>query len=172
MRLNYKENTLKTAFVPTLAAGSELPAGQFDCEIVRTAEVTIRATIPVNTEEAHLDINLYYSPDGVNYDTVPYTYRSLLEKDETTAPTNTTIQRTWIIDPIEHGWFKITVQNNAAGWNATNVSVWTNVARWGDEYLEATKYNKLEENLTLHTAQIKQLGTNISNLANVIALKR
>lgn len=133
--LQYKENTLKTFELASLASGDEMPAGYLDPEIVRTAGVTLRATYGVVTDSTTLRLNVYYSPDGQNYDTVAYTYFDL---DLSTGTT----QKTVILDLIEHGWYLIKVQNNTPD-AATNVKVWVSNARWGDHYLEATKTAKM-----------------------------
>jgi len=109
----------------SLAASGTQIIGNLDCRKVRTVSITCRATYNASATDA-VRVNLYFSPDGENYDTIPYTY---FDVDVTVSEA---CQETAIIDFPEHGYMKIEAYNQDSSYAATAVSVWSTVVKWGD----------------------------------------
>jgi len=90
-----------------------------DAEIT---SVTIRATYAA-TCDADAVVKIYFSPDGLNWDTVPFDTLAL------TRTAGETCQRTKVINPPKFGYFKYAVYNGNDGTAKviTNVKVWVTI---------------------------------------------
>ena len=109
--------------IDSLSASGTQIIGNLDCRKVRTVTITCRATYNGSATSA-VRVNLYFSPDGENYDTIPYTY---FDVDVTVS---VACQETAIIDFPEHGFMNIEIYNQDSSYAATNVKVWSTVVKW------------------------------------------
>ena len=103
--------------ITTIPAGTKKLFGTLDVRFSRTASITLRGTYNASATSG-LRVNVYYSPDGDNFDTIPYLYFDL----DFTA--GSTVQETHICDFPEHGQVLIEVENTDGTYSATNISVW------------------------------------------------
>jgi len=110
----------------SLAAKTEMPCGVLDCRKVRTSSITCRAKYHASAT-APVRVNLYFSPDSKNYDTIPYTFFDV------NLTAGSECQETAIIDFPEHGYMQVEVKNTDATYSATNIQVWDTIIKWKDE---------------------------------------
>lgn len=89
----------------------------------RTVGITAKTTYNASGTGS-LRVNLYYSPDGINFDTIAYTYFDV------TITAATTQQRTAIVDIPEIGYMQIAIQNLDATYTQTNVQAWVTQEKW------------------------------------------
>jgi len=90
----------------------------------RTLSITVRLTFGGQID-ADATVELYYSPDGSNWDTIPYTSFII------PFTISTTKQRTAIIDPPEHGYVRVAIKNNSAADALSIVTCWYTIQSWG-----------------------------------------
>jgi len=91
----------------------------------RGLSVTGRVTFH-SSATAGADIEVYYSPDGKNWDTDPF------GTDSITVTAGATKQSTSYIVAPEHGYVKFAVKNNDTGYALTNVMLWYTIQSWPD----------------------------------------
>ena len=117
----------KTALgnIPSLKASEKNRVGNLDCSKARTVNISCRVTYGNATKAVR--VNLYYSPDGTHYDTVPFSYFNV----DLTA--STTVQETHIFDFPEIGYMDVEVENLDTSVTATNVMVFSNAIKWPEE---------------------------------------
>lgn len=101
----------------SLAASGEVIVGNVTMERPRNFMVSCRVTYNAAATGA-VRVRLFFSPDGQNYDTVPYT---TFDPDLTAGAT---VQESASIDAPEKGFLKLTVQNLDAVYAASGISVW------------------------------------------------
>jgi hypothetical protein len=89
----------------------------------RTLSITVRLTFDAASDTDAV-VNLYYSPDGNNWDTINFATFTI------THTASTTKQRTAIIDPPEHGYIWVTVYNASQAKTFTNVKIWFTIQSW------------------------------------------
>lgn len=111
--------------IDSLAASGTQIIGNLDCRKVRTVSISCRVTYNASATSA-VRANLYFSPDGENYDTVAYAYFDV------NVTAGSTIQETGIFDFPEHGFMKVEVYNQDASYAATAVKVWSTVVKWSE----------------------------------------
>lgn len=108
--------------IASLAASAEQIVG--DVTLVRLETLTITTKVTYNASATGaVRLKLYFSPDGKNYDTVPYAYYDI----DLTA--GSTIQETKGVDAPEAGHLRVAVQNLDATYAATNVFVWASIVK-------------------------------------------
>ena len=108
-------------FTPSVAASGTLHStGSIDLVKARTVSITVRGTFNASAQSG-ATLNVYYSPDGNNFDTVPYATEAI------NLSAGSTVQETVIIDPPEHGWLIAEVVNDSSSYTLTNVKVWYTV---------------------------------------------
>jgi hypothetical protein len=94
-------------------------------ELVRARTLSITARIDFETScQDDATINLYYSADGNHWDTLPYATQDI------TASAGNTVQKTFIVDPPEHGYITGKIVNNSAADTLTNVKLWYSIQAW------------------------------------------
>jgi len=108
---------------PSLAASARARTGDVKLIKCRTLSVTATGTYNASGTDA-LRVNIYYSPDGTNWDTVPYAYYDV------NLTTGERCQETAIIDAPEHGSVKFEAQNQDATYAVTNVKLWITIQSW------------------------------------------
>lgn len=106
--------------IDSLAVSTEKDIGNLKLYRIETFTVTTKV-IYNGAATAGLRLNMYFSPDGRNYDTIPYAYYDI---DFTAGGT---VQETKIVDAPEQGDMRISVENLDAGQTATSIKVWTNL---------------------------------------------
>ena len=92
----------------------------------RTLSFTVRLTCGASLN-ADPEVDLFFSPDGQNWDSIPYTSFTM------TFTASTTIQKTVIIDPPEHGYVRFAVVNKSSAGQLTNVVSWLSIQSWPPE---------------------------------------
>lgn len=111
--------------VPLIAASGKKATSDIVLTKCRTLSISARVTYNASAT-ATARVNLYYSADGNNFDTIPYTYFDI----DLTA--GGTVQETKIIDAPEHGYLKFEVENLDASYTLTNCMLWYSIQSWGD----------------------------------------
>lgn len=122
----------------SVAASAEVSMGQIICNNLRTVTITVRVTYGGGAGTAGT-MRLYYSPDGIHTDTVPYTNFSV------NLSAGATVQETAILDLPERGFIEFRFLNGDAV--STNVRGWYSVARQGDTSVEGDKVVKILEEI-------------------------
>ena len=98
----------------------------------RTLSITTRLTFNAASDTDAL-VELYYSPDGNNWDTVVYTSWTIAHTASATK------QRTVIIEPPEHGYVWVMVYNASQAKTFTNVQMWYTIQSWEEIGAETTE---------------------------------
>lgn len=108
-------------FKPSLAASGTLyGTGNIDLVKARTVSITVRCTFNASAQ-ASATLNVYFSPDGNHFDTVPYATETIdLDAGET-------VQETVIIDPPEHGYLSADIVNESSSYALTDIKTWYTV---------------------------------------------
>ena len=111
--------------IETIAAsGRDQIPGQIPFVRARTLSITIRLTCGAQLD-ADAIAELYYSPDGNKWDTIPYATQAI------TFTAGGTVQKTFIVDPPEHGHMVIKILNGSSGDTITNAIGWYSIQSWG-----------------------------------------
>ena len=107
--------------IETIAASgrNQIP-GAIPLIRARTLSVTVRMTFGASID-ADATIEVYYSPDGENWDTLTYATQAVA------FTVSTTVQKTVIIDPPEHGHICIKVLNGSDADTITDVIAWYSI---------------------------------------------
>lgn len=108
--------------IDSLALSTEKAIGNLKLYPVKTFTVTTRV-IYNGAATLAVRLNMYFSPDGKNYDTIPYAYYDI---DFTAGGT---VQESKIVDAPEQGNMGFSVENLDAGQAATSIKVWTNLEK-------------------------------------------
>ena len=110
--------------IETIAAsGREQIPGQIPLVRARTLSCTVRMTFGASIN-ANATIEIYYSPDGNKWDSLTYASQAV------TFTAGGTVQKTFIIDPPEHGHMIIKVLNGSQADTITNVIGWYSIQSW------------------------------------------
>lgn len=105
------------------ASGTLRSPGDFALVRARSASVTIRLTFGASID-ADTTVNVYYSPDGTNWDSVVFTSFVIA------YTVSTTKQRTIALNVPEHGYMIISVVNGSSADTLTNIVAWYSVQSW------------------------------------------
>ena len=108
--------------IDSLALSSEKDIGNVKLYRIETFTITTRVKYNA-AATAGLRLNMYFSPDEKNYDTIPYAYYDI---DFTAGGT---VQETKIVDAPEQGDMMVSVSNLDAAQAATLIKVWTNLEK-------------------------------------------
>lgn len=92
----------------------------------RTLSITTRVTYAAGATKP-VQVNVYFSPDGSNWDTVPIDYYTV------TLAAGQTVQESYLAAVPEHGWTKIGIQNQDSANAVTDVKVWYTIQSWKDK---------------------------------------
>lgn len=110
--------------IETIAASArEQIPGAIPFVRARTLSVTVRMTMGASID-ADATIELYYSPDGEMWDTLPYAAQGV------TYTASGTVQKTFIVDPPEHGHMIIKVLNGSSADTITDIRAWFSIQSW------------------------------------------
>lgn len=112
--------------IETIAAsGRGQVPGSIPLIRARTLTVTARMTFGASID-ADATIEIYYSPDGTNWDTLTYTTYAV------TYTSGGTVQQTIIIDPPEHGHIAVKILNGSSADTLTDVVAWYSIQSYYD----------------------------------------
>lgn len=115
----------KTWFAGSSIAISGTIASGGAINLVRTRTVSITAKVKFHgSATGDVRVDLYYSPDGKNWDTVAYTTFDIA------VSAGVNVQRTAIIDAPEHGYLEVRLVNEDATYATSEYRVWRSVQLW------------------------------------------
>ena len=110
--------------IETIAAsGREQIPGTVPLVRARTLSCTVRMTFGAAIN-ANATIEVYYSPDGNNWDNLTYAAQAVV------FTAGATRQQSFIIDPPEHGHIIFKVLNGSQADVITNVIGWYSIQSW------------------------------------------
>lgn len=104
--------------IGSLTASEERIVGDVTLYRIETFSVTTKVTYN-GSATAGIRLNMYFSPDGNNYDTVPYAYYDI----DLTA--GGTVQESKLVDSPERGYLRIAVKNLDTVYAASGIFIWT-----------------------------------------------
>ncbi len=111
--------------IETIAAsGREQIPGAIPFVRARTLSITARMTFGQSIDDDAV-VELYYSPDGEMWDTIPYATQAI------TYTAAGTVQKTFIVDPPEHGHMVIKILNGSDADTITDIRAWYSIQSWG-----------------------------------------
>lgn len=105
------------------ASGSVVSPGDVALVRARTLSVTARVKFH-GSGDTDATVYLYYSPDGKNWDTIPYASFALA------VSAGAYVQRTVPIDLPEHGYIKAKLTNGDSSYAITEVKAWYAIQSW------------------------------------------
>jgi len=111
--------------IETIAASgrNQIP-GSIPFVRARTLSITARMTFGASIN-ADATIEIYYSPDCDMWDTIPYATQAV------TYTAGGTVQKTFIVDPPEHGHLSIWILNGSDQDTITDIRAWYSIQSWG-----------------------------------------
>jgi len=109
--------------VASLAVSGKQKVGVISAQNLRTLTLTARVTYNASAT-APVKVNVYHTPDGKVWDTVPYVSFTV------TLTAGSVVQRTVNIVPPEEGTLQIEVENTDATYTATEVGVFYRASNW------------------------------------------
>ncbi len=110
--------------IETIAvSGREQIPGQIPLVRTRTLSITVRMTFGAAVD-ANATIELYYSPDGNMWDTLTYATQAV------TYTAGAAVQKSFIVDPPEHGHIIVKVLNGSAADTITDIRGWYSIQSW------------------------------------------
>ena len=118
-------------FIESIIAisGTARSSGAISLVKARTLSITTRVTFNGSgTEDA--TVNLYYSPDGSNYDTTAFATWAL------TVDAGKTVQRTVVVDTPEHGFIYAAITNGDGSYTLTAAKMWYAIQSWEKDISE------------------------------------
>ena len=114
------------SIIPLLGQGAtEYANGSIPLVRARTLTVTARGDFSGGSI-ADTTMNLLYSPDGNNIDTVAYATIAI------PFTAGATVQRTLLCDPPEHGYMMVQFVNTDAVGSVARLKVWYTIQSWDD----------------------------------------
>ena len=138
------------SIIGLLGQGATVTAvGSIPLVRARTLTITSRMTFSAGSI-ADTTCNLYFSPDGQNWDTTPYAFIAI------PFTASATIQRTLLVDPPEHGYILIQYVNTDAVGSVANVTTWYTIQSWDDigaDLIENSMMRALEKEKQEETGQ-------------------
>ena len=110
--------------ISSIAVSSEVAYGTV-IDLIKTRRFTLTGQCIFGTDpDGNVKFNIYYSPDGKNWDTEAY------GSVELTAVSATKVQKTAYVIVPEHGHFMIKAENVATDVAATAVKAWFTIQDW------------------------------------------
>jgi hypothetical protein len=103
-----------------LALSGTLEAGLVNCRNLKSIVLSGRAKFH-SSGTGNLTVNVYYSPDGNNFDTTAFSYLTL------TCSAGNIVQASSIVTMPDTGFCKISISNADATYAATDIAVWVSV---------------------------------------------
>jgi len=110
------------ATISLLKPQQEIECSSFRNSVDDIVAITARCSYALVHTEG-LRISIFYSPDGKNYDTIPFTFFDIDIK------ANAVQQKTQLIEILPTGLFIIKVKNMDPTKNVTNISLFINKER-------------------------------------------
>ena len=110
------------ATISLLKPQQEIECSSFRNSVDDVVAITARCSYSSNPTQ-ELRISIFYSPDGKNYDTIPFTFFDIDFKE------NVVQQKTQLIEILPAGIFIIKVKNMDPTMNVTNISLFINKER-------------------------------------------
>jgi len=104
---------------------TEYENGSIPLVRARTLTITARCDFSAGSI-ADTTMNLLYSPDGNNIDTVAYATIAI------PFTAGATVQRTLLCDPPEHGYMMVQFVNTDAVGSVARLKVWYTIQSWDD----------------------------------------
>ena len=112
--------------IETIAAsGRDQIPGQIPLVRARTLSCTVKMTFG-GAIDADATAELYYSPDGNRWDTLTYAAQAIA------FTAGGTVQKTFIVDPPEHGHMIVKVLNGSQSDTITDVIAWYSIQSWAE----------------------------------------
>ncbi|MCK5504549.1 MAG: hypothetical protein KAJ10_05275 [Thermodesulfovibrionia bacterium] len=110
--------------IETIAASgrNQIP-GNIPLVRARTLSVTVQMTFG-GSIDADATAELYYAPDEDNWDTLTYCTQTI------TFTAGAFVQKTFIVDPPEHGQMIIKVLNGSQSDTITDIRAWYSIQSW------------------------------------------
>ena len=115
----------------------------------RTLTITVQADFSAGSI-ADTTMNLLFSPDGNNLDTVAYATIAI------PFTASATVQRTLLCDPPEHGYMFVQFVNTDAVGSVARIKVWYTIQSWddiGSDVIEQALIRALEKQKQEETGQ-------------------
>ena len=112
----------QTATISLLKPHQEIECSSFRISVDDIVAITARCSYGSDITQ-ELRISIFYSPDGKNYDTIPFTFFDIDIKE------NAVQQKTQLIEILPTGIFTIKVKNMDPTKNVTNISLFINKER-------------------------------------------
>jgi len=138
------------AIIPLIPIGGTGSAGQtIQLVRARTLSITVRLTFDAASDTDAV-VNIYYSPDGNNWDTEVYATFTIADTASTTK------QKTAIIDPPEHGYIRVQIYNASQAKTFTNVKLSYTIQSWhevGAEIDDKVIKREMERQIIQETGQ-------------------
>lgn len=100
-----------------LNASGKINVGSVNTKKTRSLSITARVTYNASATSG-VKVNTYFSADGHDFDTVPYTFFTI----DLTA--DSVVQETHLIDVPENGMLRIELENVDSTYTATDITVW------------------------------------------------
>ena len=107
----------------SLAGSQEVEILNYNLIRTRTFSLSARIKFHASATSA-ARANFYFSPDGDNYDSVPYTYFDI------NLTAGAVVQETHLIDTPEKGFIKVAVKNLDAVYPITGINTWITSTFW------------------------------------------
>ena len=138
------------SIIPLLGQGAtEYAAGSIPLVRARTLTITVQADFSAGSI-ADTTMNLLFSPDGNNLDTVAYATIAI------PFTASATVQRTLLCDPPEHGYMFVQYVNTDAVGSVARIKVWYTIQSWDDigaDLIENSMMRALEKEKQEETGQ-------------------
>lgn len=117
--------------ISSLAASTETQIGS-SIQLVRARllSVTLRCTFNASATLGS-EVNVYYSPDGNNFDSVAYATMSLA------VSAGSTIQQTASVIVPEHGYLLFKVKNLSTSYTLTANKLWYSIQSWPNDSVQS-----------------------------------
>ena len=131
------------------AGGSVWSKGSIPLVRARTVTFTGRVNFAAGANAA-VTMNVYFSPDGNNWDTTPYAVLGI------PFTVSSTIQRTLLVDPPEHGYLRVQLANGDQTRTVTIAMLWYTIQSWDDigaDLIENSMIRALEKEKQEETGQ-------------------
>jgi len=114
----------------TLPANSKVRTSDIVLTRCRTFSITARVDFHAAATSG-VRVSIYYSPDGSNWDTVPFAYYDIVLVAGATA------QQTQTIDVPEHGYIVMEVHNLDTAQVVRNIKLWYSIQAYLDTIVMA-----------------------------------
>ena len=122
----------------SIPASASIRGRAIEVDLARTLSISGRCTYHASGTSA-MRLNVYFSPDGENFDTIPYAY---FDVDITAGAV---CQESKLIDPPENGYLIPQVVNQDGTYSINNVKVWIGVSKYWEDFHKAIEVDAKRE---------------------------